>query len=172
LIEHDQHDDWPEPRETGGDGAYYVSWTEKSDPQPIAPGQWVRLRWPLGTDLPTIDDALHVTLQLYPDLADDETDPTYLKVKLVRLLPDGSEDATAIGTYTVPKRLRSWALPPHTTFMQCSADTPLAVDVYHNGDGELTFGNRIAKLWNEQGAELAAADQWDADAAELLGARP
>lgn len=174
IVDDATLDWWIEPRETGGADGYYVSWVEKLDPQQLAPDEWTRLRWPAGEAMPTIDGPLHTTLQLYPELADDDGDPTYLKVRLVRLLPDGSEDATAIGTYAVPARLKTFALPPHTTFMQCEADTPLAVDVYHNGDRELVMGNRIWKVWRDDhgNADDGAGAQWDADAAALLGPRP
>jgi hypothetical protein len=168
----DYADQVPEPRSTGDHG-YYESWTEKADPQSIPPDTWTRLRWAEGTDMPVPDGPVLLTLQVYPELLDAQSDGSYLKIRLARLLPDGTEDYTAYGTYTVPAWLKSWALPPHTTFMVCSADTPIAVDVYQNGWDDLVMGNRIYKVWQPGGGTPGdPVAQYDRDAVALLGPRP
>jgi len=142
------------------DVSFYESWVEKHDPQRIPPFKWTRLRWPKGERMTVIDGRLHQTVQLTPALTDGVYDPTYLKVRLTRdadPTTPSDDDATAIGTYTVPDRLKAWALPPHTTFMTCRADTPLAVDVYHNGAIEIIMGNRVFKVWGCDCAEEVAA---------------
>ena len=168
----DYPDQVPEPQTVPGHG-YYQSWTQKDDPQAIPPDVWTRLTWAEGTDMPVPDGPVLLTLQVYPELDDDQADGSYLKIRLARLLPDGTEDYTAYGTYTVPAWLKSWAIPPHTTFMQCSADTPIAVDVYQNGWDDLVMGNRIYKVWQPGGSDADPDQaQYDRDAAAILGPRP
>ena len=113
----------PEPTPDPGDPGRFFSIAHKGQAFQVAPGDWVRLPFDVGAWLASGYATL--TVQLYAEQWGDFEAPSDIRTRLVRLLPDGTEDYTAELVHAVAD---DWAMSRDVT-MYVDADKPVAVDV-------------------------------------------
>jgi hypothetical protein len=130
--------------------AGYVTNTDKT-PQVVAPKTWTRLVFD-GIDRFSVAEGPSVlNAQLYASLPASGR-PKVIGVRFQRFLPDGSTDPTAQAVRACPSRA-TWS----DTFCDvnfCEGDTPMGVELYHDGTASITLTTRIFKVIN--GSEYAA----------------